>query len=486
MLVTNNCEKRTNRFIISKCMLILSVTLMLLFVFFSHNADASRLYTPMQQNATGELDTQGKVTRDTIDAGATSSKSDKRITLRTAASDPQLCVQYDSFTRLITVTCKSANLSHIDSVLKEPAVLKKYGDGVWLLNANLTIADDANFFINSSDTKWLRINSTTGKNAYHIYVKGNLGIDSVKISSWNTTSNDYATTDVNTPRASITIQPKGTGKTNIFNSDIGYLGDGNTSRGQGLSYWSGDGSVIRNNTIHHMYYGFYSERVGNITIENNRIYNDIKYGIDPHTETRDMTIRNNTVHDNGHIGIICSLDCNNITIEGNTVYNNTKAGIMLSKNVQNSVVRNNKVYGEDTGISVSESSKDVVHGNVIDNSLNGIQVKLNSSNNSIENNSIYNSAKCGIQISDAASRNLISSNVVLNSTKNGICILDGVSGNTVNNNTIDASGSYAVYVRDSNSLDNIVRENLLLNVSKTPIRMVNSTLTVINNTSPIE
>jgi mannuronan 5-epimerase len=489
MWITNNIQKQTNaKFVIPKCLSILSVTLVVLFALFSQSADANRLYTPQQNtSATGEVQSKedSKSTRDTTHVAAVSSKLPNRITALTAASDPQLCIQYDSFNRMITVTCESANLSHIDSVMKDSTVLKKYGDGVWLLNANLTIADGANFVINSNDTNWLKINSTTGGNAYHIYVKGNLDIDSVKLSSWNTTSDDYSITDVNTPRASITIQPKGTGKTNIFNSDIGYLGDGNTSRGQGLSYWSADGSVIRNNTIHDMYYGFYSERVGNITIENNTIRNDIKYGIDPHTGTHDMIIRNNKVHDNGHIGIICSLDCNNITIEGNTVYNNTRAGIMLSKNVQNSVVRNNIIHGEDTGISVSESSKDLVHSNVINNSLNGIQVKLNSSANNIQNNSIYNSEKCGIQISDAASRNLIMSNVVLNSTKNGVCIFDSSYNNTVNGNTIDASGSYAIYVRDSNSPDNVVSENLLLNVSRNPIRMINGTVTAINNTSPI-
>ena len=113
-------------------------------------------------------------------------------------------------------------------------------------------------------------------------------------------------------------------------------------------------SVISNNTIHHMYYGFYSESVGNITIENNHIYDDIKYGIDPHTGTHDMMIRNNTVHDNGHIGIICSLDCKNLTIDGNKVFNNTNAGIMLSKNVQDLVVKNNKIDTKNVGISVSE------------------------------------------------------------------------------------------------------------------------------------
>jgi poly(beta-D-mannuronate) C5 epimerase len=469
-----------------KCGTLFMGTLLVL-AFFSQNADADRIYTAMQGDSEPS-DTQSKENSKgvgTIPQLDNSIKSDKRLTAHNIASDPQFCVQYDSLTKSITITCNFANLSQIDKVLKNPKVLKKDGQGAWLLNANLTIANDANFIIDSNDTKWLKINSTTGRDAHHIYVKGNMKIDSVKISSWNTSSNDYAKTDLKTPRASIIIQPKGTGKTDIFNSEIAYLGDGNTSRGQGLSYWSGNGSVLRNNTIHHLYYGFYSERIGNITIENNTVHSDIKYGLDPHTLTHDMIIRNNNVHSNGHIGIICSLDCKNITIEGNTVYNNTKAGIMLSKNVQDSIVRDNQIQGENTGISVSESSKDAVHGNVIRNSTNGIQVKLNSSNNIIQNNSIYYSDKCGIQVSDKSSTNMIISNSILNPAKSAICLLEGPTTNAIKNNTLDASGSYALYARNSPSKDNIVKENVLLNVTGTPIKMVNSTLTVINNTSPI-
>ncbi|MGC2426137.1 MAG: right-handed parallel beta-helix repeat-containing protein, partial [Nitrososphaeraceae archaeon] len=246
------------------------------------------------------------------------------------------CISYDLADKLITLTCGSWNPSQIYSSLNNTSAMKKENDGTWLLNSNLKIWHDATFHVNSTDTKWLKINSTTPEDPYHIDVVGNMMINSVKISSWNTTSNNYTTTDGKIPRSSITVLPVASGKTDIINSEIAYLGDGNTSRGQGLSYWAGDGSLIKNNTIHHMYYAFYSEQVGNITIENNTIHDDIKYGIDPHTGTHDMIIRNNRVYDNGHIGIICSLDCNNITIDGNTVSGNTNAGIMLSRNVQDS------------------------------------------------------------------------------------------------------------------------------------------------------
>ncbi|MGE5661272.1 MAG: right-handed parallel beta-helix repeat-containing protein [Ignavibacteriales bacterium] len=105
----------------------------------------------------------------------------------------------------------------------------------------------------------------------------------------------------------------------------------------GLRYEGGDGSEIKGNNIHDMYFGFYSKGVGGIMIEDNFVQNNIHYGLDPHTGTHDMTIRNNSVHDNGSIGIICSLDCYNIAVEDNTVYDNTKMGIMLSRNMTDSI-----------------------------------------------------------------------------------------------------------------------------------------------------
>ena len=80
---------------------------------------------------------------------------------------------------------------------------------------------------------------------------------------------------------------------------------------------------------------------------------------------------------------------------------------------------------------------------------------------------------------------MIISNSILNPAKSAICLLEGPTTNAIKNNTLDASGSYAFYARNSPSKDNIVKENVLLNVTGTPIKMVNSTLTVINNTSPI-
>jgi poly(beta-D-mannuronate) C5 epimerase len=244
------------------------------------------------------------------------------------------------------------------------------------LNAGIEVAPNAILYINSTDTSWLKI-AADEETAHLIHILGSLKIDSVKITSWNPNTNDYATTEdsdrngedttIGTPRPYIVVEEEATGTTDITNSEIAYLGyeAGYGAGRTGLRYLGGDGSIIKGNNIHNMWFAFYSRGVGGMVIENNHIHHNGHYGLDPHTGTHDMIIRNNTVHDNGSTGIICSLDCYNITIENNKVYNNTKWGIMFSRNMYDSVARNNIVSNEVRGIIISESHNNEIYNNTV-------------------------------------------------------------------------------------------------------------------------
>src|SRR5919107_5383747 len=282
------------------------------------------------------------------------------------------CITYDSAKKMITIACDSASLTDINNQIKDSSILQKGNNGEWLLNAGITVAKNATLYINSSDTSWLKI-SADGVTAHPILVSGSLKIDSVKITSWNPSTNNYALSpdsnrkgedvEIGTPRPYIVVESEATGTTDITNSEIAYLGYESGYGGglTGLRYEGGHGSIIRGNDIHNLYFAFYSKGVGGILLENNHIHDNIHYGLDPHTGTHDMTIRNNTVHDNGSIGIICSLDCFNITIENNTAYSNAKMGIMFSRNMHDSVAKNNIVSNEDKAIVVSESHNNEIY-----------------------------------------------------------------------------------------------------------------------------
>jgi mannuronan 5-epimerase len=327
------------------------------------------------------------------------------------------CINYDSSQRTVIISCASANLSDIYNQLHDNNILSKESsnDNTWLLNAGLTIQKGSVFYINSTDTNWLKIiTPVDGINPNRIDVLGSLKVDSVKITSWDPTTNDYGktngtrqtvqdklVTDEGSIRPTIKVEGSATGTTDITNSEIAYLGyEGGTSAGaSGLSYYGGDNSILKNNKIHNLYFGFYSKGVGGMDIENNRIYDNVIYGLDPHTGTHGMSIRNNFIYNNGGFGLICSVNCYNMTIEKNTVHDNYH-GIMLSRNMTNSIVQDNTIHNENkTGIFVSDSYNNQILRNAISDSATGIFLNVKASNNIISKNTITNS-KEGITLSD--------------------------------------------------------------------------------------
>jgi mannuronan 5-epimerase len=378
---------------------------------------------------------------------------------------PGKCVRYDDTKLMITVSCKTATLTDLYNQLKNPTILNKQPNGVWLLNANITINPGATLNIDPTDTTWLKIVSDEKTLAYVIHVKGSLKIDSISFTSWNPSTNNFAMsygsressgpstkicgaecpieikdqlTHKGAPRPYIMVEPRATGTTNITNSYVGYLGyeAGWGKKAEGLHYNAGDGSVIRNNNIDHLYFGFYSVGVGNMIIENNLFHDSGHYGIDPHTGTHDMIIRNNTVYNNNGTAIICSLNCYNIVYENNKVYNNNGAGISFSRNTTNSIARDNLIYNHEVPLEVSKSDNNLVYNNTILNvkSTPAISLKAGTSEVKVYGNKIAN-AESGIFLSNATN-NEISNNLITKTTDAGI-ILDHLSvDNKIHNNLV--------------------------------------------------
>jgi mannuronan 5-epimerase len=363
------------------------------------------------------------------------------------------CVKYDFTDNAIRISCGFTDLTDINNHLKDPDLLhKETAKGVWLLNRDIIIEEDATLYINSTDTSWLKI-AADGKTEYEIRVLGGLKIDSVKISSWNPETNDYLKFEVEKengakgadyakkPRPFIRVDDKSTSSTEITNSEIAYLGylsKGNY--GYGLTFFGGNKNLLAGNNIHHNFRGFYSEELGgDMIIEDNYIYTNHQYGLDPHTGTHDMIIRNNTVYDNGAIGIICSLDCYNIIIEDNEVYNNFGYGIMFSRNMYNSIARNNYVYNETNCISVNtQSHNNEVYNNTISECENGIDLRNEANNNNIHYNIIIESGK-GIKVHGGAYSNTFHYNTIINSKEIGYSINQDTQDNRfANNQMIDS------------------------------------------------
>ena len=369
------------------------------------------------------------------------------------------CIKYEMSS--IKISCKSADLLDVYNILhaQNPKVLSKEAPKSWILNANLEINNGSNFYVNSTNTSWLKVNSTGGL-IHSIKVHGNLAIDHVKITGWDYEKNNYPPIDQNgtNPRSHIIIDD-GVGRTNITNSEIAYLGYRKSS---GLSYNTGIGSMINNNTIHDLWHGINSQgNLSDLTIENNRFYNNSIYGIYLHDGTHDIDIRNNKVYNNGRHGIICSTDCHNITLGSNQIFNNTKQGILLSNNASNSMIRNNMVYNNTDQIAIYDFSiNNQIYNNTISGGKVGIRLNTGSAHTHIYNNSLANSSY-------------------------GVYLLQGASNNIIEMNKIINASDTAIFVKDNTTNNNVFKDNFLLNNRKNEIdrnSLISNKNLFINNT----
>ena len=275
------------------------------------------------------------------------------------------CIGYQAGVNTITITCDASFLDVVQAI-NDPGILQNTGAGEYILNANLAVNDGVTFEMTSSNGDNLQYLKIAGANGIIVY--GKILINGVKITSWNASSNDVVSQDMNGTIRRGYVQFAASEGSQIINSEFGYLGDIEPGR-RGFDLFGGGGPshdmVIRGSIFHNMWMAFYSNGAYNITVDGNEYYNNIKYALDPHTGTYNMNITNNWLHHN-LIGAICSDDCYNVLIEGNLAEHNSNAGIFLSRNMTDSIARNNDVYNSSTGILVSESSNNQIYNNTIE------------------------------------------------------------------------------------------------------------------------
>nr|MDQ5875617.1 hypothetical protein [Thermoproteota archaeon] len=166
------------------------------------------------------------------------------------------CVTYQSGVNTIIIGC-DASFSDVVQAINDPQILEQEEVGVYLLNANLQVADGVSFEM-TSNGDGLQYLKLAGENGIIVY--GRILIDGVKITSW-----DIADEDVIQQNAAGTI-PRGYVRfagsegAQIINSEFGHLGHAQSGQrgfdlhGNGPSH----DMVIRGSKFHHMWFAFYS------------------------------------------------------------------------------------------------------------------------------------------------------------------------------------------------------------------------------------
>jgi parallel beta-helix repeat protein len=421
----------------------------LLILFLANNIDTSfavNIHSPLTNNSESENNKVIKSNNNSI-------------------SNEDICLRYENITKTIVVCNGTVDIPTINDFFNNNSdILEMTAEKEWLLKSNILILEKGTLNISGLNTQILKIDSDSSNNiAYSLISRGNLIIDNTNITSWNSTSNEVPELSTpETPRAYIWTFWNSAGKTNITNSFFENLGYKSHLGTTGITFFSGDGSLIQNNTIINNYFGLHlANEVSNISIKNNSISRSQFDGINLASNTNNIDILENRIYENNFHAIVCKKDCNNIKIKNNILENNIGIGILFEKNSSINYVESNNIRSNTMGMMVAESpDNDIIMNNFVGNG-NGIFLK-NTKNNLINSNNITNSNNYGINIYNNSTNNIIQGNNIKRSLNSGVNIADyGTYNNKLINNYIAEGPNYGLkFDKTSNNiLENNVIEN---------------------------
>ncbi|OLT02111.1 hypothetical protein BJF90_04965 [Pseudonocardia sp. CNS-004] len=349
-------------------------------------------------------------------------------------SSDDAAARFNRATNTITLT-RGENVS-IPALSREvsDSALSEVEPGVWLLGANIAVPPGSSLRIASPDVHWLRMRSGGGESVAITALGGGIAVDGTCVTSWNPDT-DTVDDDHRDGRSYLLARDGAT--MTIDGSELRYLGSGDVES-YGLS-WRTEGTRghIRHSAVSHLYYGLYTYEVDGLEVTDNEFHDNVLYGVDPHTESRNLVIERNVVHDNGKHGIILAEHCTDSVIRDNVVYGNNHHGIVLYQGSDRNVIEGNETFGNAAqGININDSDENTIRANkVYDNIESGVSLTQTSRDNVVEGNQLRGNGKDGIRLVSEAATSLVRDNTIGRNARYGVYV-DTVSGFDLTGNTV--------------------------------------------------
>lgn len=359
----------------------------------------------------------------------------------------------------------------------------------WLLKSKLKLENGVTIVLNKDEVTRLKLKSNPGRD--FVWLKtwgGNIYIDGVTISSWDTNKNDYDRNDKD-GRAHIMI--KYSSRMDILNSDLGYLGfyphNSSDQSSYGVAWKLPDGTAgkyfvtgeVKNSKFHHNYFGAYTYGATGMVWKNNVFQDNIEYGLDPHDDSNGFLVENNRAFNNGNHGIIFSKRCVNNIIRNNMSYNNKLHGIMLDRNSDHNLVEKNTVYGNRDGIALFDSNNNIIKNNNIHDNVMGLRANASSKDNKFLENNLSGNKEYGVYLYGQANANTISKNLLkqnkvavyiksasnqivdntITENSSGVLFIDFAANNKLSGNTVSNNLNFGVHTKTSPYFKNMIGIN---------------------------
>ncbi len=340
----------------------------------------------------------------------------------------------------------ATNLTTISSTLNNQTLLNQTSAKQWFLNANLFVNDtNTTLYINSTDVDYLKINSTTTDDIHYIQNNGTMLIDSVEISSWNSTSNTVdarglTTTDRNKERSYVVTYG---GNINVTSSNIHDLGYNSAGETHGFVLYSSSNNYITNNTFSESQDGIkLKENSNNNTIYSNRFIDNQFTGVHLKTSNSYNNISNNYFSGTG------------AEYDGQTIY---LEGSNLNNTIANNLIVNTSGVGNAIRL-YSGANSNLIHNNtILDANYIGILL-FDAHNNTFINNSINSTGREGIYLTGSggslgSNYNQFIENIVTFSSRNALVIQQRSIQNNFTNNIFNGSGTNYPLIFESNAIN---------------------------------
>jgi parallel beta-helix repeat protein len=355
----------------------------------------------------------------------------------TPADSADADVHFDRASNTITLTRGEQVSMPVLSDAVNESLLREVAPGVWLLNANITVPSGTSLRISAPDVRWLKMASGNGRFTAIKAFGGGIDIDGSCVTSWNDETRKVD--DEHKDGRSFLLARDG-GSMTIDNAEIRFLGSGDVES-YGLSWrTAGTSGHINGSVISHLYYGLYSYEVDGLQVLDNEFHDNVLYGVDPHTHSRNLVIERNVVHHNGKHGIILAEDCVDSVIRNNVVYANEHHGIVMYLGSDDNLIEGNESFR---------------------NAAQGININ-DSDGNTIRNNKVYDNNESGVGITQTGRGNVVEGNQLRGNKKDGIRLVSEAAETTVRDNTIGRNARYGIYIDTASAFDlakNIIFSN---------------------------
>src|SRR3990167_8769859 len=207
----------------------------------------------------------------------------------TAPEASTLNVYYDENSNSLVVTGRGKRVTLKDIQNKGGKnYLEEIAPKIWLAKASIFIYHGATLTLSSDEVDWLKLESNPKHFSTLRSLSGDIIIDGVKITSWDSQKNDY---DTNISDGRSFIMVKDNARMDIYNSELAYLGYPTSPElsvsPYGVSWKLSKqklksvlitGEII-NSTFHHNYFGAYTYGATGMTWKGNKFYENTRYGL---------------------------------------------------------------------------------------------------------------------------------------------------------------------------------------------------------------